>query len=228
MAKSFKDILSNLGNRAANKATDWLTDIFGVATYEIDDNGIRRIPNPSRQPASTTTPMPMPTPTPTPLPTPMPTPMPTPTPTPDNLAEMTRMLSIYGGNDAPIHQYAAQLNKARQTYDFWNDNPELLALLPHLETSSGRNITRPNNLTNWGINYPGNNEIFAQMTPEEVLDRFITGVAERSPYYADFRTGEPLTDEELLRFASIYEPANQGYGQNLVEGRRHIRQQLGW
>ncbi|HOM78283.1 MAG TPA: hypothetical protein PLT50_03725 [bacterium] len=219
MVKSFKDVLSRLGNKVADNVGGLLTKAFGSATYEFDsqpDNSQLLFPitqnPPSQQPVST------------------PTPAPAPMPIQDsgNVSEMIKMLSVYGGNSAPIHEYADQLDQARQKYDFWRNNPELLALIPHLETSSGRNVTRPNNLTNWGINYPGNNEIFAQMTPQEVLDRFITGVAKRSQYYKDFRTGEPLTDEELLRFASIYEPANQKYGPNLVEGRRHIRSQMGW
>ena len=82
-----------------------------------------------------------------------------------------------------------------------------------LETSGGRNVTRPNNLVNWGINYPGNNEVFAQMKPGEVLDRAISGLGERSPYYHRVRR-----DNDLEEFARIYEPANQSYHSNLIKG----------
>lgn len=136
------------------------------------------------------------------------------------------MIAIYGGADAPLNQYADQLAGATR-YQFWKDNPELLALIPHLETSSGRNVTRPNNLTNWGINYPGNNAIFETMTKQQVLDRFISGLGERDKNYTSFRTGSPLTDEQLLEFAKKYEPANGSYGPNLIEGRKHLRTSLG-
>jgi len=146
-------------------------------------------------------------------------------PTPPSF-DMSKAVGIYGGADAPLNKYIPQMTEATKKYKFWENNPELLALIPHLETSSGRNITRPNNLTNWGISHPGNNEIFAQMTQEQVLERFISGLGERSPIYKKFRTGKTLTDEELMQFAKTYEPANESYGPNLVEGRKNIRQQL--
>lgn len=178
-----------------------------------------------------------PTPAPTKVPTsfaevgrtvgaPVATPSPLPAPSVDaNI--MRNMISVYGGADAPLHKYADQLAGATR-YDFWKNNPELLALIPHLETSSGRHVSRPNNLTNWGINYPGNNAAFAEMTPAEVLQRWIAGMAEKSPYYQPFRTGKPLTDEEIMALAKIYEPANASYGPNLINGRKFIREQLGF
>ena len=141
--------------------------------------------------------------------------------------DIGRAINVYGGEDAPIKKYIPQFNQAIQQHDFWKNNPELLALIPYLETSSGRNITRPNNLTNWGINYPGNNAVFSKMTEAQVLDRFITGLGSRSKIYKKWRTGKPLTDQELLEFGSKYEPNNPSYGPNLVQGRKFIRQQLG-
>lgn len=143
---------------------------------------------------------------------------------------LRKMIEVYGGKDAPILDAAQQIADRAGSYQFWRDNPELLALLPHLETSSGRNVTRPNNWTNWGINYPGNNEAFSQMNPIDVFSRMLSGIAERnSPTlerYVKFRTGQPLTDEQLLDFGSTYEPANPSYGPNLVNGRNRIRQMM--
>jgi len=138
-----------------------------------------------------------------------------------------RAIDVYGGQDAPIKEHIPQMTEATKKYDFWKNNPELLALIPHLETSSGRNVTRPNNVTNWGINYPGNNETFSKMTQAQVLERFISGLGERSSIYKKFRTGKPLTDDELLEFARKYEPNNPTYGPNLVQGRNYMRQQMG-
>jgi len=158
--------------------------------------------------------------------TPQVTTQPQTTPSLDNNT-LTKMVDIYGGKDSKLLSYSQQLADATK-HDFWKNNPELLALIPHLETGSGRYITRPNNFTNWGINYPGNNEEFAKMTPAEVLQKFIDGIASNSPYYEKFRTGAPLTDQELLEFAKVYEPANPDYGPNLVNGRKHIRNTMGW
>lgn len=140
---------------------------------------------------------------------------------------LQKMIKVYGGEKSKLSQFSQQLANATK-HDFWKNNPELLALIPHLETNSGKYITRPNNLTNWGINYPGNNEEFAKMTEEQVLERFLLGLAQNSPYYDQFRTGKPLSDEELLSFANVYEPANPSYGPNLVSGKKHIRKTLGW
>lgn len=140
---------------------------------------------------------------------------------------MANMINVYGGKDAPLHKYAPQMAEATQ-YDFWKNNPELLALLPHLETSSGRNITRPNNLINYGIRDPKINELFERVGVEDALRRSLKEIGETGNTYSGFRTGQPLTDEELLAFASVYEPMNEDYGPNLVDGRQHIRKTLGW
>ena len=145
---------------------------------------------------------------------------------PELESKISKAISIYGGENAPILKYSSQIAQATEKYQFLKDNPYLVPLIAHLETSSGRNITRPNNLLNWGINFPGNNEIFATMTPEQVLDKALSGLGERDSNYSKFRTGKPLTDEELLEFAKKYEPANDSYGPNLVNGRKFIMDQL--
>jgi len=137
-----------------------------------------------------------------------------------------RAIGIYGGQKAPLADYADVIANNMGNYDFWKNNPYLLPVLGHLETSSGMNVTRPNNYLNWGINYPGNNAIFQTMTPEQVLERAISGIGERSPYYSRFRTGSPMTDQEIMDFGRVYEPANPAYPQNLLNGIRFIESQL--
>lgn len=159
-----------------------------------------------------------------PVPSPVASPMTAPSLDTNSIANM---INVYGGKDAPLHKYIPQLSEATQ-YDFWKNNPELLALIPHLETSSGRNITRPNNLINYGIRDPKINELFERVGIEEALSRSLKEIGETGRTYAGFRTGQPLTDEELLAFANIYEPMNEDYGPNLVNGRQHIRKTLGW
>lgn len=126
----------------------------------------------------------------------------------------------YGGEDLPALEYVPQFAEAAERYPLFANNPYLLPQISVLETSGGRNITRPNNLLNWGINYPGNNEIFAEKSIPWVLERAISGLGERSSYYEPFRTGEPLTREEIEQFAKTYEPKNPQYGHNLWEGMR--------
>lgn len=138
----------------------------------------------------------------------------------------TNMINVYGGKDAPLHKYVPQMQEATQ-YDFWNNNPELLALLPHLETSSGRNITRPNNLINYGIRDPKINDLFERVGIEDAFRRSLKEIGDTGNTYSSFRTGSPLTDEQLLEFASVYEPMNSSYGPNLVDGRKRIREVLG-
>lgn len=148
---------------------------------------------------------------------------PTPSPvmsaqSPDTEQLIRSGLTKYGGDNLPGLQYVPQLAEAAQKYPIFKANPYLLPQIMILETSGGRNITRPNNLLNWGISNPENNPIFAQMTPQQVLERAVSGMGERMPQYSKFRHGKQLTDEELEEFAQIYEPANLDYGRSLREG----------
>lgn len=151
---------------------------------------------------------------------------PTPTPTPDPIEQKIRQgLTNYGGEDLPALNYVPQIMQAMERYPFLKNNPYLIPELMILETSGGRNITKPNNLVNWGISYPGNNEAFSKMTKEQVLERALSGLGNRSPYYSQFRTGNPMTAEELLQFAKIYEPMNYDYGRSLSEGIKYFDNQ---
>jgi hypothetical protein len=201
------------------------------------------VPSPAPQTLSATAPAPVVVPVTTPVTNPpstladvgknvgVTTPQPLAAPTLDTNT-IKSMIAIYGGIDAPLNQYADQLAGATQ-YDFWKNNPELLALIPFQETTSGRNVTRPNNLTNWGISVPGNNETFSQMTKAQVLDRFISGLGERSGIYKQWRTGKPLTDQELIDLGNKYVDSDgktygdTTYATNLVKRRADIRQKLG-
>ena len=137
-----------------------------------------------------------------------------------------KAIQVYGGEDAPLMKYAPVIEEAVNQYPFLKDNPYLIPAIAHLETSSGRNVTRPNNFLNWGINYPGNNEAFSQMTEEEVLMRALSGIGERSDIYSQFRTGQPMTDDEIMQLGSTYEPANNSYPQNLLNAIRFMEQQV--
>jgi len=122
------------------------------------------------------------------------------------------------GNPVPAEDYIDDFVEAAEKYPIFRANPYLLPQIAILESSGGLNITRPNNMLNWGINYPGNNEAFSQMSVEDVLQRAISGLGERSPYYEQFRTGKPLSEEEVGGFAKTYEPANPDYAMNLLKG----------
>ncbi len=139
----------------------------------------------------------------------------------DALAEKIRKgLRGQLGRETPAEQYIPQFVEAAQKYDFFRQNPYLLPQIAILETSGGLNITRPNNIVNWGINFPGNNEAFAQMTPQEVLGRAISGLGERDPNYTDIRK-----NNDLQKFAQTYEPANPSYYGNLMKGIQYFQNQ---
>jgi len=139
---------------------------------------------------------------------------------------IARAIAVHGGKDAPTSKYANIISEETNKSEFLKDNPYLAPAIAHLETSSGRNITRSNNDLNWGINYPGNNAIFAKMNREDVIRRALSGLGERSPYYKEFRTGQPLTNEQIMKLGSIYEPANSNYPQNLLNAIKLIETQL--
>lgn len=139
---------------------------------------------------------------------------------------IARAIAVHGGKDAPISKYANIIAEETNRSKFLKDNPYLAPAIAHLESSSGKNITKPNNPLNWGINYPGNNQIFAGMSQEDVIKRALSGLGERSSYYNEFRTGQPLTNEQIMKLGSIYEPANSDYPQNLLNAIRFIETQL--
>lgn len=116
-----------------------------------------------------------------------------------------------------IHERVPQFVKAAETYPVFKANPYLIPAVSILETSAGRNITRPNNLINWGVRIPENNEMFKKMTQEQVLEIALRRIGKDSPYYEKFRHGKKLTDKEIQDFANIYEPTNASYGPNLID-----------
>lgn len=110
-----------------------------------------------------------------------------------------------------IGQYIPQMVDAAKRYSFFRNNPYLLPQIAIRETSAGRNITRPNNLLNWGINYPGNNEAFSKMSIADVLERAISGLGERDPNYVTWRNlDRPMTEQEANEFGKKY--SNSEYG----------------
>lgn len=198
-----------------------LTTIFGQQKYSFDNEGnestqtikpniIQRIANkvsPKGRVLASTTSAPMPS-----VPTP---PQPSPTPQPTDIEQNIRNgFARYGGGQVPqsIEPYIGQFAQAAQQYPLFQRNPYLLPSIAILETSAGQNVTRPNNLLNWGITLPENNQVFSQMNPSQVLDRAISGLGQRSPYYEPFRSSDQFDPHA---FAKVYEPANPSYGANL-------------
>lgn len=135
-------------------------------------------------------------------------------------------INFYGGENAPLHKYENVISEAVEKYDLFRNNPYLIPVISHLETSSGRNITRPNNLINYGIRSEKINELFKKVGVEEALRRSLKEMAETGTVYKKFNTGKPLTDEEIIEFAKIYEPENDSYPENLLNGIRSIESKL--
>jgi len=139
--------------------------------------------------------------------------------------KMKKGLIEYGGKDLPLLKLVPQMVEATRRYPVFQHNPYLLPELGILETSGGRNVTRPNSFWNWGINYPGNLKAFEKMTAGEILERMVTGMGERSTYYKPFRTGKPLTEEEINSFSGVYSNKAPKYGRNLSAGMEWFAKQ---
>lgn len=117
-------------------------------------------------------------------------------------------------------KYIPEFVDAALNYQFFKDNPDILPTIFIQETSAGRNITRPNNPINYGVSSPTISAQFAASDPITNLRNAIKEIAETGNVYKEFRTGKPMTDSELTKFAKKYEPANGNYPQYLKEGRK--------
>ena len=138
--------------------------------------------------------------------------------------DVSQAINVFGGEDAPLHKYSHVIEEAIGKYPLFKNNPYLIPVVSHLETSSGRNITRPNNLINYGIRSEKINELFGKVGIEDALRRSLKEIGSTGTVYKKFDTGKPLTDEEILEFAKTYEPANPDYPENLLNGIRHVEQ----
>ena len=144
-------------------------------------------------------------------------------PQPQDVEEqMRKVLTDYGGEDLPAMDYIPLFMEAMKMYPMFAQNPYLLPQMSILESSGGQNVTRPNNPLNWGARVQAEGG-FSPESFEESIMKAITGMGERFDYYEPFRQDRPLTDEEIMAFAQVYEPANAGYGGNLLEGIKHFQ-----
>lgn len=143
---------------------------------------------------------------------------PTPTPTPKSMFD--QLLEGYGRYGAtPSAEAVRVMAEAPDKYPVYKENPYLLPAISILETSAGQNITRPKNnpqnLMNWGI-YAG----YEPQSQAESVERAMTGIGERMPYYEKFRKTNDLAD-----FVNAYAPAsdgNEGYLDNLIKAMSYF------
>lgn len=135
------------------------------------------------------------------------TPTPSPTPSPED-ALYNQLLEGFGRYGAtPSAQAVRVMAKAPQQYpNTFGKNPYLLPAMSIIETSAGQNITRPKNvenpqnLMNWGIYND-----FEPKNQAESVEKAMTGIGERMPYYKDFRESGDVQD-----FAHVYAPPSDG------------------
>lgn len=160
---------------------------------------------------------------------PTPSPQPTPVaekyaqPSPQDIEQRIRDVYIdYGGENLPGLEYIPYFLRAMEMYPMFQYNPYLLPQIAILESSAGQNITRSNNPLNWAARIQAQGG-FNPQSAEEAILKAVTGIGERFGQYEPFRQARPLTDEEIMAFANIYEPANPTYGQNLIEGLAKFR-----
>jgi len=130
----------------------------------------------------------------------------------------------YGANPRLV-EFAPLFAQAAQKYPIFAKNPFLLPQIAILETSGGRNITRPNNPLNWGarVQATGN---YNPLSWQESINDAITAIGgdplrgpagstrqKQTTYYQPFRESG-----DLKTFANIYEPDNGDYYDALVKG----------
>lgn len=112
-------------------------------------------------------------------------------------------------------------------YPFFKDNPYLLPQISILETTGGKHVTYPNNYVNYGIRDANINNIFRNTTPDDVLRRTAREIGETGNVYKRFRTGAPLTEEQIADFINTYAPPHenntQAYIQNLIKGMQYFQ-----
>lgn len=157
-----------------------------------------------------------------PTPINIPTNIPTPTPTPTEEEYYNKFLEGYGNyNATPSAEAVKVMASAPSRYEIYEKYPYLLPALAIIETGAGQNITRPKNvenpqnLLNWSAY--GN---FVPQSQAESVEKALTGIGERMPYYEDFRNSQKLED-----FVKSYAPAsdgNTGYLDNLIEAMQYF------
>ncbi len=116
----------------------------------------------------------------------------------------------YGG--APARKYARVFAKEAVKYPATRKQPFLVPALSILETSGGKNVTYPNNITNWGIYEP----TFKPKDVETVIERTTSGLAKRYPQYKEFQKTGKLKDLVYV-YAPPTENNSSQYLRNLKE-----------
>lgn len=148
---------------------------------------------------------------------------PTPAPIKKPIEELTfeDLLAGYGKYGAtPSAQAVKLMAEAPKRYPVFAKHPKLLPAMSIVETGAGKYMTRPKgpnpqNLMNWGI-YTD----FAPTDQAQSVERAISGIGERMPYYQKFRDSGNLED-----FVNTYAPAsdgNEGYMQKLLAAMKYF------
>lgn len=149
-----------------------------------------------------------------PSPTPTKAQPPSPTPTPDYEKAIKGFMTDYG---APAATLSADFVKEGQKYPITRKYPYLVPSLSINETSGGKNVTFPNNITNWGIKEPS----FQPTSPQQVIERTTSGIGKRAPFYEDFRNTGNLED-----FAAHYAPPGENNTKKYVENLKSLMEQM--
>ena len=135
--------------------------------------------------------------------------------------------------ELPVEKYVPLLVEATKKYPVFKEQPFLLPQVSILETSGGRNITRPNNILNWGARLQKAGDYSPESYEQAIQDAItaIGGDMESRPpgtprgrtasYYQGFRDNP----QDLKNFSNTYEPTNPEYYQNLIKGIEVFKRQ---
>lgn len=109
-------------------------------------------------------------------------------------------LKNYG--DLPVATLSSDILREQKKYPIYKKYPFLTHAISILESGGGKNLSPrqgPHNITSWGINLP--KDLWNPTSVQQVLERTISGIGQRTPAYDAFRKSEDLRD-----LGNVYAP----------------------
>lgn len=120
----------------------------------------------------------------------------------------------------PALDYVDNFVNAAQNYPMFRENPYLLPQIAIMETTGGKYISpnHANNILSYGVGNPNIEKIFAGTDIGDVIDRTAREIGQTGSVYAKYRTGKPLTDQELADFITTYAPPHENNTAAYIDG----------
>jgi hypothetical protein len=169
-----------------------------------------------------------------PSPTPTPAPQSSGTPTPEKFPYTKEQFvaavkdgykNWFGESPVPVTDYAEKVYDEEIKYPIYTKYPFLIPAIAFLETRGGRDLQPQNasasahkrfNATSWAIHVKP--EDWTPSSLDEVLNKTVSGIGARSPYYKGFRETGNLSD-----IGNIYAPPSDNGGPGGTGGETYAK-----